>query len=50
MIQTFQSYEKKKEELQVRAQANEYMYKLLRENGIAARISENIGIEFIDLE
>ena len=28
---------------------NDYMYSMLREYGVAARIDEDIGIEFIDL-
>ena len=28
---------------------NEFLYALMRENGIAARLDENISIEFINL-
>ena len=40
----------KKKELIRRAQMNEFLYKLMRQNGIAARLDENIGVEFINLE
>ena len=40
---------KKKEAIMLQAQLNEYMYAMLRQNGVAARLDENIGIEFIDL-
>ena len=32
-----------------KAQANEYMYSVLKENGIAVRLDEYIGIDFISI-
>ena len=37
----------RKEELMRRAQMNEFVYTLMQQNGIALKLDENIGVEFI---
>ena len=49
MKKKLQDVKTMQESLRAKAQVNEYMYALLRENGIAARLDENIGIDFINL-
>ena len=36
--------------IRAKAEANEFMYYKLKENGLLKRIDENIGIEFLDLD
>ena len=38
----------RKEQLRVKAQVNEYLYSLMKQEGIVARIDEDIGIDFMD--
>ena len=49
MKKKLQDVKAMQDSLRRKAQVNEYMYALLRENGIAARLDENIGIDFINL-
>ena len=49
MKQNLEDKKKVREMLRQKAQVNEYMFALLRENGIAARLDENIGIDFINM-
>ena len=43
----FANDKQRKEELMRRAQMNEFIYTLMKQNGIALRLDENIGVEFI---
>ena len=43
-----QSDQDRKDQLRLRAQMNDFMYKLLREEGLNAQLDEVIGGEFID--
>ena len=38
----------RKEQLKVEAQMNEYLYSLMKQEGIADRIDEDIGFDFMD--
>ena len=49
MIESFTSEKHRKEEIKRRAQMNELLYKLMRQQGVAISIDENIGIEFINM-
>ena len=40
----------KQDELRKRAQMNEYMYAMLKDNGISVKMDEEIGIAFFDVE
>ena len=43
----FANDKQRKEELMRRAQMNEFIYTLMQQNGIALKLDENIGVEFI---
>ena len=38
------------EALRVEAQRNEYMFALMREHGVADRLDQNVGVDFINTE
>ena len=48
-MERFENIEQAKEFLMQKAIANEYMYAMLKEQGIAARLDEKITFEFIDM-
>ena len=39
-----------KEQLRIKAQMNEYLYSLMKQEGVAGDIDEDIGFDFMDFE
>ena len=49
MMSNFSQNEKLHRSLRIQAQANEYMFNILKKHGIAANMDETIGANFFDM-
>ena len=48
MKQNFEDQKKMREALRLEAQRNEYLFALMREQGVADRLDQNVGVDFIN--